>query len=94
MSPQISSSKVEKVVNAPRNPTIIAKRRLSLTVNLSVKRTKKKPIKKEPTTLIKNVGKGNFSNIFCNGEIFIKYLAVAPNAPPTATDKIFVKDSI
>ena len=45
-------------------------------------------------TFIKNVGKGNFSKMFASGEIFIKYLATAPNAPPIAIDKILVNISV
>jgi hypothetical protein len=44
--------------------------------------------------LIKNVGKGKFGNIFANADILSKYRKLAPNAPPIATVKIFVKVSI
>lgn len=56
-SPYISISNVENVVNAPRKPTIKAKRRLSLTSTLSVSRISKNPIKNEPVTFMRKVGR-------------------------------------
>ena len=44
--------------------------------------------------LIRNVGKGNFSNTFSNGERLIRYLATEPIAPPAATASIFETVSI
>lgn len=92
-SEKISSSKVENVVNAPKKPIISAIRKFSFTGNLSDSKTNKKPIRKEPVTLIKKVGSGNLSKTFASGETFIKYRATAPSAPPIATDKILVKVS-
>lgn len=45
-------------------------------------------MRNEPSTLTKNVWKGNFSNKPLSGEMFIKYLATDPNAPPMATEHI------
>ena len=69
---QISNSKVENVVNAPKNPTIIAKRKFSFIVNLSVSKIRKKPMRNEPKMLMINVGKGNFSKTFESGEMLSK----------------------
>ncbi len=91
---KISSSKVENVVNAPKNPIMRAIRKFSFIKNLSESRTNKKPIRKEPVMLIKNVGKGNFSKMFASGEMFIKYRATDPKAPPIATNKILVNVSV
>lgn len=68
--------------------------KLSLTSILSVSRINKKPMRNEPVMLIRNVGRGNLSKTEDNGEMFTRYLATAPNDPPTATAKIFVTASI
>ena len=81
-------------MNAPRNPTINARRKLSPKANFSVNKVSINPIRNEPMTFIKNVGNGNFANKPASGEIFIKYLATAPNAPPIATRRIFAAVSI
>lgn len=92
-SPYISASNVEKVVNDPKIPTITIILKFSLTEILSVRRISRNPIRNEPVKLISNVGKGKCSKTLARGEIFTKYRATAPMAPPAAMKAIFVIDS-
>ena len=77
----LSKPKVEKVVNAPRNPVAINNFSSLGKFALSVKISVIMPIKKQPTIFVHNVAVGKFILLLARPKLKL-YLANEPKAPP------------
>ena len=84
----LSKPKVEKVVNAPRNPVAINNFSSLGKFALSVKISVIMPIKKQPTILVHNVAVGKFILLLARLKLKL-YLANAPKAPPREMYNMF-----
>jgi hypothetical protein len=84
--------KVEKVVKPPKTPTKTKSRNSSLPQFLTPKKASKKPIKKHPKILTRNVPLGNpEAGNFDSTNADNTYLDEAPRKPPAPTAHIFKK---